>query len=1041
MNNKLDRRGFLKTTAVGGATALLTACNNDPVEDLIPFLIPPDDFVPGKSIHFATICKECPAQCGMVIRTREGRAVKAEGNPLHPLNRGSLCAVGQASLQGLYNPNRVKHPFKRTKEGSTAEITWEQGLDEVSSRIRQIEDSGSGQRILYLSRPGAGTLIELIDNLVRQLKSANRIVFDMTPVNSLLEAGNLVFGKKEIPLFRFEKAKRLINFGADFMESWLNPVESMRAFSESHSYSEGRAGKYIHIAPHISLTGTNADDQLICRPGDEILICLSLAYLLTTRSKTIGSQERTRLLASLSPYQPEKISTTAGFGSSTLNRIAEEIGVGGNSLVIGGGNCAAGVDNTKFQAAIYLVNFLAGNIGKTIQFGTGSAYPRHDLKEFAAAIKQMKQGRIGMVIFDNVNPVYAFPKEADLKEALNHVPYIVSLSTSADETSEFADIHLPVSHPLESWGDSNPRKGIFGLQQPVMSKVPGYQTLEAGELILGMGKRLNLMGFEAPGFYHHLKESWKHRFMNQGAPTEFEPFWKRSLQEGGWFEAFQPQSVKLSIDPSLFTSVSRQGNGMRLLPVNTVFHNANGYSGDKPWLLEVPEPVTQTVWDSWAAIHPVTAKNLGVNNRDLIRVSNGKGRSITIAVWLYHGMSENCVAISTGMGRKIKFPDYTHYKRDLFIPTKTSDPKRLKEIIPGVNPMDLLSVEFDQLSGDLVLCMTEVEITSLGRQSDLVTVDGHYRPSKSHDQKQNQPDLGQKGRNLVRADHIRELTGDHGKSRDHHLKDRHYSVENNENKRSFYGKMSDTVKKHPYNLTARETPEYYNPYRWEMAIDLDRCTGCSACVVACYAENNIAVVGKERQSVGREMSWLRIERYFDRDEKTNRVTTNFSPQMCNQCENAGCEPVCPLYATYHNPDGINTMIYARCAGTRYCANNCIYKSRKFNWRSYIFPSPLHLQLNPDVTVRDKGVMEKCTFCIQRIKDVKELAKRENRQVREGEIKTACQQACPSRAITFGNGQDKSSAVSTLKMDKRAYQQLAELNFKPAVTYLKKIKKT
>ena len=223
-----------------------------------------------------------------------------------------------------------------------------------------------------------------------------------------------------------------------------------------------------------------------------------------------------------------------------------------------------------------------------------------------------------------------------------------------------------------------------------------------------------------------------------------------------------------------------------------------------------------------------------------------------------------------------------------------------------------------------------------------------------------------------------------------------------------------------------------------LTIDLDRCTGCSACVVACYAENNIAVVGKERQAVGREMAWLRIERYFDREESTGRLVTHYNPQMCNQCENAGCEPVCPLFATYHNPDGINAMVYARCAGTRYCANNCIYKSRRFNWRTYLFPDPLHMQLNPDVTVRSKGVMEKCTFCIQRIKDAKELAKREKREVRDDEIRTACQQTCPTNAIRFGNGQRSNTAVSLVKNNKRAYQQLEELNFKPSITYLKKV---
>ena len=271
----------------------------------------------------------------------------------------------------------------------------------------------------------------------------------------------------------------------------------------------------------------------------------------------------------------------------------------------------------------------------------------------------------------------------------------------------------------------------------------------------------------------------------------------------------------------------------------------------------------------------------------------------------------------------------------------------------------------------------------------------------------------------------------------HHLRKRLYTLKRKD-KTDFYDPMAENVSK-AVKQAGKTTPVYHDPYKWEMIIDLDRCIGCSSCVAACYAENNIPVVGKDRSNVGREMSWLRIERYFETNKQTGQLETYYTPQMCQQCDNAGCEPVCPVYATYQTPEGLNAMVYNRCVGTRYCSNNCAFKQRRFNWRDYKFPEPLQMQLNPSVSVRPKGVMEKCTFCQHRIREMKDLAKDKGRNVKDGEIQTACQQACPTDAITFGNIMDKSSKTRGIKENsKRKYTQLPELNFQPAVTYLKKV---
>jgi molybdopterin-containing oxidoreductase family iron-sulfur binding subunit len=684
---------------------------------------------------------------------------------------------------------------------------------------------------------------------------------------------------------------------------------------------------------------------------------------------------------------------------------------------------------------------VAGNIGNTVVFGADYRLGGNSMTDLESAVAAMKEGRYQLVIIENVNPVFTLPQNSGFIEALKGVPFVVSLSTENDETSELADLHLPTAHFLESWGDARPRNGVFALQQPVMARVPAFDTMEVGELMLELARLVGIDGFEALNYRDYIKASWKILHKELANPLPFAQFWKQSLQKGGYYENFKPSSVVLNSEVYKveFSVPRKKTNSLNLLAVNSNLHNANARGGNRSWLLEIPHPITQVVWDSWVEIHPDTAVKLGIRHGDLVEITSSVGKA-QAAAWIFYGIDKETVAMPTGMGRKVLFPNYKSTRgRSKVLPVLEFD-VMVEEKTVGVNVMTLLPWHKDNLSGDFVFAGESVRIKPTGERAFLVTMDGQYRKdikTPDAEDKTGFGDRSQKGRGLVQVMSAGGEEQHTELAQKHHGLQRYYTV-NRKNKKSFYDPIAENVRK-AVKKAGKQTPVYHDPYKWEMIIDLDRCTGCSACVVACYAENNIPLVGKDRSNVGREMSWLRIERYFEKNQQTGQLETYYSPQMCQQCDNAGCEPVCPVYATHQSPDGLNAMIYNRCVGTRYCSNNCVYKQRRFNWRSYQFPSPLHMQLNPAVSVRSKGVMEKCTFCQHRIREMKDLAKDQGRDVKDAEIQTACQQACPADAITFGNILDKKSKISQIKeRSRRQYSQLPELNFQPAITYLKKV---
>jgi len=1044
----ISRRNFLKMSALGGATLAVAGCDSDPIEKMIPLQVPPYNYVSGVSVHFATTCGECSAACGLNIRTREGRAIKAEGNPRHPISGGRICLQGQSVLQGLYSPARAAGPITVTDK-VRSHVSWEQGKQQIADKLKDLKSKeGKEGGILYIGPPRSGTFPEMLNNWLEGLGGGTSLEFDMTPANSLKTANRIVFGKDEIPHFAIDKADLLINFGADFLETWLNPVQMTRSYTRMHSYQNGKKGRYIHIAPHMSLTGTNADEWITCPMGHETSAALTLSHILLGQAGHIPDDEKQRLQELLSGFSLENIAETGGLSADRLTRLADEFALNGRSLAIAGGNCNAGTDGTRLQIAVNILNYVAGNIGNTVVFGADYRLGGNSMADLEAVVTDMKDGRYQLVIIENVNPVFTLPENSGFQDALNAVPFVVSLSTENDETSELADLHLPTAHFLESWGDARPRNGVFALQQPVMAHVPGYDTMELGGLMLELAGMAGADGFRTRNYRDYIKASWKILHQKLGISLPFGQFWKESLQKGGHYTNFNPSDAVLDkeVFAVMFSAPQKKTGGLSLMAVNSNLHNANARGGNRTWLMEIPHPVTQVVWDSWIELHPDTAVSLGIRHGDLVEITSSYGKA-EAGAWVFYGIDRETVAMPAGMGRKVPFPNYSssHGKSKL-LPVLESELTVERKTV-GINVMTLLPWRKDNLSGDFVFAGENVKIRPTGKKAYLVTMDGQYRKdieTPDAEDKTGFGDRSQKGRGFVQIMTVNSEGRLEEHAQKHHSKQRFYTV-GNKDKKSFYDPVFDAplgenIGK-PAEKADGDTPDYHDPHKkWEMIIDLDRCTGCSACVAACYAENNIPLVGKDRSNLGREMNWLRIERYIETNRQTGSLETCYTPQMCQQCDNAGCEPVCPVFATYQTPEGLNAMIYNRCIGTRYCSNNCVYKQRRFNWRNYLFPSPLHLQLNPAVSVRSKGVMEKCTFCVHRIREMKDLAKDQARDVTDGEVQTACQQACPADAITFGNIMDKNSKVRQIKeKSRRRYIQLPELNFQPAVTYLKKVK--
>ncbi|MCO6431283.1 MAG: molybdopterin-dependent oxidoreductase [Deltaproteobacteria bacterium] len=983
-----SRRKFLKVLGASSAAGL-AACADSAKQNIFPNVEGDSQQIPGVAVWFNSTCTECPSACGISVRTREGRAVKLEGNPQHPVNRGSLCALGQSSLQGLYDPDRIRQPLRKTGvvrgKAVFSPISWEEAITRVATWIKESKNK------MLITSTTSGAMEELLG----EFSSKNGIKhtsYDLLEATAVAKASEIAFGVQGIPTYRFERAKTIVNFGSDFLETWISPC------GYAKDWSIARRGKhpvrFVHIEPRLSLTGANADVWLGAKPGTEVRLALALLKIVVERGRRTGVRDdiRGRLDDLLRGVSVLNVAEECGVDAAKIALVAEYLTDSSPSLVLAGGTAASTEQQIPLMVVCNLLNLVLGNVGATVDF-TQTRQAKSSLAKLIEQLDVLRKGEVDLLMVHGTNPAFSLPSSYGFEAAARNAAKLVSFSSYMDETTAMADLILPSHHSLESWGDMREVPGVYSLIQPAM--MPLYQTRSFGDTVLQLSEKSgNPIAIEGgKDFQSYLKSSWKKLFAAVGSPGgDFTEFWTRSLDNGGYF-AQPPQSrslpqiaskaLEVSFEPASFEHQGCSDEDPIVYPYPSV-KGFDGSAANKPWLHELADPITQVVWDSWVEMHPDTAKKYGLSSDDIATVRNYFGE-VNLPVYITPWVAPGIVAMPIGQG-------HTYYGR---YASKVGDGNVLN-LLPPIAPAR-------NLGDGVPLLVTRAALKRGPGRSTMVNVQGSD---------------SQLGRDLAQttfitgaaaAAHGHDDHGDHGHNgHGHHEPKQMYEQ-----------------RRHP-------------AHKWGMAIDLAACTGCSACVVACYAENNIPVVGKTRCSEGREMAWLRIERYYDGGSEDLKVS--FLPMLCQHCGNAPCEPVCPVYATYHNEEGLNAMIYNRCVGTRYCSNNCSYKVRRFNWFEYEWPESLAMQRNPDVTTRSVGVMEKCTFCVQRIWEAKDIAKDLGRPVLDGEIKPACVQTCPTEALTFGDLNDPESRVSKLAHDKRGYRILDHhLNTQPSITYLQDIK--
>lgn len=1031
--NGVGRRDFLKVLGAAGASAGLAGCGNGGTagaEKLIPYFVPDEESIPGLATWYRTTCRECPAGCGMNIRTREGRAVKAEGNPLSPISHGGLCARGQASLQGLYNPDRI--PQALTRESGTGENWRKLPWSDAEARLAAALTEAAADRTVFLTHAHTGTMSRLLDEWCNAF-GIQRVTFDSFAREPLRAASRRVFGIDAVPVHDFENADMVVSFGADFMETWISPVDYQHGFTQSHAYSGGEIGRMVSVAPHMSLTDMSADHWIAARPGTEQLVALAMAKVIVDE----GLGEAGGTAALLAGVDVAEAAERAGIEEAEIVETAREFANGGNSLAAGPGVQSTHAAATALAVAVAVLNQVAGNIGTTVRYDrVEEAASAGSYRELLALAERMRAGQVDALLVYGPNPLHGIPFSEELEAAFDRVPFMASFDSYLTETAARADLLLPDHHFLESWNDYEPRTGIHSLVQPVMQ--PVFDTKQTGDVLLSVARRAGVSLPTAEStYYDYLRDVWLTEiYPRVGDAGSFEDWWKESLQVGVVAldvpvatPAFNAGGLDgLSFEPPEFAGGEDADYHLVVYPSYRFY---DGRLANRPWLQELPDPVSKISWTSWVEVHPSVAEALDVDVGSMVEIETPNATG-TLPVYIHPGIRPDVIAVQLGQG---------HEELGRYASERGASAARLLEPI------------VEEPSGAPVWIQTRASIRPTGEWDRLPYTEGQQTQDGREVARATTLEEARAG-DAVRAGAIMATAwppeGDPDAGADSITaaapvvpeQERLPQQQVVPELQDWGGFAPEDVEAGPGDYPPPGT--HYGEYteeevRWGMAIDLDRCTGCSACVTACYAENNIGMVGPEQVARGRILHWIRIERYWGEEEEAHpEHGASFLPMLCQHCGNAPCEPVCPVYAAYHTPEGLNAQVYNRCVGTRYCANNCPYKVRVFNWFSWEWPEPLNWQLNPDVTVREKGVMEKCTMCVQRIRKAQHEARLEGRGVPDGRIQPACAQSCPSNVIHFGNMKDPEARVARIAASGRAYRALDELNTQSGIVYLKKV---
>ncbi|TAF67704.1 MAG: 4Fe-4S dicluster domain-containing protein [Cytophagales bacterium] len=1024
-NPSNGRRDFLKLLGFSVAAASLAACEA-PVKKAIPYLNKPEEIDPSIPNYYASTYFEGQEYASILVKTREGRPIKIEGNKLSSITKGGTSVRAQASVLNLYDGTRYKTFVEKNKAlvmptNAQEEEDYKKKVEAIDAKIKDKLANAKNIRIITHSIISPSTN-ELLGKFVEKYENTKVIRYDAYSVSGMLKANEQTFGKYMMPTYDFSKAEVIVSFSADFLGTWVAPTEFARQYAQTRKVSNEnkKMSRHYQFETRLSLTGANADYRHPLKPSAEALAIKALYEKLTGSGKVAD----------------EKLNELLDKAVADLKKAK------GKSLVISASN------DVNVQLVINAINNVLENYGKTIDTNVASKLQQGkdgDMKNFIADVAN---GSIDVVIFYRVNPIYNHPDGKKLSEALSKVGTKIALATRPNETAELCDYVCADHHYLEAWNDAEPKTGFYSLAQPTIT--PLFKTRQAQESLMKWA------GIEGD-FYSFIRKYWNtNLFKKQNKAKDFESFWTRCLHDGifesGMASVAATEETKKDTvvvakketkeDKTQTAEVADINTALNAIAstykasneIEVVFYEkiaiGAGYDAGNPWLQEMPDPISKATWDNYVAISQKTANDLKIAQGDIIKVDvKGKG-TVELPTLIQPGQAAQTISIALGYGRNTK-----------------------NEALPvvGKNVYNLLSYQNDTLS----YVGGGVTITATGNKEELA-------------QTQTQHTI--MGRKIVQETSLKEYQTNFDEVLEKYAVEIHTSA---------------GVKK-PTEISLWHGHKYPN-HSWGMVIDLNSCIGCGACTIACQAENNIPVVGKKEVRTGREMHWIRIDRYYSTDANLEDKSPSgykameiagenpevvFQPMMCQHCNNAPCETVCPVLATTHSTEGLNQMAYNRCIGTRYCANNCPYKVRRFNWFHYAEDDRFtavnfaqtsdlgRMVLNPDVTVRSRGVMEKCTLCVQRIQVGKLNAKKEKRKINDGEIVTACAEVCPTEAITFGDMNDTGSKIAkTLGIkeekvkgehgakdetrysitEKRAFHVLEEINVRPQIAYLTKIR--
>ncbi|MCH7403131.1 TAT-variant-translocated molybdopterin oxidoreductase [Belliella kenyensis] len=978
-----SRRDFLKLMGFSLAAASLAACEA-PVRKAIPYVNKPVDINPSIPNYYASTFASGGDYASIVVKTREGRPIKVDGNELSSINGKGVSAIVEASVLSLYDKQRLTGPYINGEKSDWAKLD-----SEVKSKLA----SAGAVKIVtntLISPSTEAALAKFAD----AFGGAEIITYDPVSNYGITKAAEVSYGAAALPTYHFDKAKVIVSFGADFLGTWISPIEFAKQYAKGRKITKEKPemSRHYQFESNLSLTGSNADYRTPIKASQSGLAVLALYNAI---AKKAGS----------STY------TASAVEVAYLEKAANELWANrGSSIVVSGSN------DPNVQVVINAINDLLNNNGITVDYSKPSYFRKGDDARMNQFVADLNAGRVGGVVFYNCNPAYDFAKGAELSAGIAKAKVSVATNGTMDETASLVQYVAPDHHYLESWNDFNPRKGEYSLSQPTIS--PLFDTRQAQESFLTWSG-------DTTNYYDFLQENWRSNvYGTQSEISDFQEFWDRSLFNGVYSIASESVAASavgdISAAASAVAKAYKADNTGTELVVYTKIGIGNGTFANNPWLQEMSDPISKATWDNYLTVSQKWANDNGLKMFEgatqKAKLTVGD-KSVIVPVLVQPGQANGTVGLALGYGR-----------------TKAG---RVANGV-GVNAYELLSLK----DGFVNFAITEgvsVELTS-----------DKYKIA------QTQTHQTYMGRDFVVQESI--------------------LPEYKED--AFAGRYQPKIYKEgefvkPSKISLWKGHQY-SQHHWGLAIDMNSCIGCGACTVACQVENNVAVVGKQEVLNRREMAWIRIDRYYSSDAEvgdnagleiaSENPEVVFQPMMCQHCNNAPCETVCPVAATTHSSEGLNQMTYNRCIGTRYCANNCPYKVRRFNWFKYHDNKSFatvnvaqnddlgKMVLNPDVTVRARGVIEKCSMCVQRIQSGKLTAKRENRKIQDGEINTACATACPTDAIVFGDMNDPNSKITaTLKIqedtlsatkevnEERAYHVLEEVNVNPNVWYFTKIR--